>query len=70
MGSFRRNDIMYREEDVHIVPIQPQSYVFDEMTIRDIRSLCEVLRRVQNRMLEEGYTIVDGKIKKLDVIKF
>ena len=41
-----------------------------EDTIKSLNELGDVLRAIDMRMLAEGYTIIDGKIKKLDVIEF
>ncbi|MFH1623655.1 MAG: hypothetical protein ABID54_00680 [Pseudomonadota bacterium] len=44
--------------------------LFSQETINSIIELGEVLKTVRKRMSSEGYTIVDGQVKKLDVIKF
>jgi hypothetical protein len=44
--------------------------LFSQETIEAVIELGEVLKPIRKRMLAEGYTIVDGKLKKLDVIKF
>ena len=51
-------------------PLTGENYVFSEETISSIIELGEVLKSIRHRMLTEGYTIVNGQIKKMDVIKF
>ena len=53
-----------------VVPLDPSMWQFDDDTIQSLSDLGDVLRRIHNRMKIEGYTIVDGQIKKLDTIKF
>ena len=48
-----------------------RSETFTYETIDSLTELGEVLKQIRERLISEGYTIIDGKIsKKLDTIKF
>ncbi|MEI6480433.1 MAG: hypothetical protein WCO12_02850 [bacterium] len=51
------------------VPHNNASLLTDD-TMKSLVELGEVLREIHNRLVSEGYTIENGKIKKLDVIEF
>ena len=53
-----------------VVPLDPSEWQFDDDTIIALSDLGDVLRRIHNRMKAEGYTIIDGQVKKLETIKF
>ena len=68
----RKRDTMAdsKNPQSEVVPLDPSMWQFDDDTIQSLSDLGDVLRRIHNRMKIEGYTIVDGQIKKLDTIKF
>jgi hypothetical protein len=51
-------------------PSLGKEFIFSQETMDSIIELGEVLRPIRKRLFAEGYTIVDGKLKKLDVIKY
>ncbi len=61
-------EILQANDDLDYETI-PQ-YAFPEETIISLSDLGDVLREIQERLIAEGYSIIDGQLKKLDTIKF
>ncbi len=53
-----------------VVPLDPAEWQFDDETIAALSELGDIFRRIRTRMDAEGYTIVDGQVKKLETIEF
>jgi hypothetical protein len=53
-----------------VVGMDPSEWQFDDDTIMALSDLGDVLRRIHNRMENEGYEIVDGKVKKREYATF
>lgn len=49
---------------------QHKKQIFEEETMQALRDLGEVLRPIYERMIADGYAIVDGKFQKIDTIKW
>lgn len=48
----------------------PASVIFSGETLESLGELGDVLKRIHDRLTDEGYVIVNGKIEKLNIIKF
>lgn len=57
-----------KEHDTELVYVKEPR--FSEETIFALKELGEVFKEIEMRLASEGYTIVEGKLKKLDTIKF
>lgn len=57
------------DSDYQIVPIHKKRLLTDD-GIKALTELAEVVRKIEDRLLSEGYTIVDGKITKPKIVKF
>ncbi len=51
-------------------PVNRDELIFTKETVESLGELGEILKKIHKRLISEGYTIVDGKIKKLDIIKY
>ena len=58
------------DNQTKVVPLDPAEWQFDDETIAALSELGDIFQRIRTRMHAEGYTIVDGQVKKLETIEF
>lgn len=62
----------YRQKEITIKPAEEakdlshlhfeEGYIFPKETITALQGLCEILRGIRTRLLQEGYSIMEGKL--------
>ena len=50
--------------------LDAQNCTFTSETLEALGELGGVLKKIHNRLISEGYTVVNGELKKLDIIKY
>jgi len=63
-GNSKQNNAEFKYEPLS------NSYIFSDETLKSLNELGDVLRNIHNRLISEGYTISNGEIKKIDIIKY
>lgn len=63
-SKYERNKILYctpADEDTPQVDM-PDGCYFSQETINSIITLGDILRKIHNRLIKEGYSIIDGRL--------
>ena len=69
MPAENRNDIIQSEEENDDV-VYVKEYEFSDETLKSLSELGCILRKIHERLASEGYSMIDGQVKKMDTIEY